>query len=302
MDNKTRKINFFSITKKMWENNAKGLKGEYPFFEIKELIAFINRLKSNERKFELKGYKTCSLMSATIKEEEENSAIITGIFKSAQYRYRPYLWNTQTDDERPSPKKLSEGEKEKTPFAIKITPDEVYFVLETNGNGITINNIVYSYLRHFNKIYLKSINEKQGFSIHYNKVGRGDFLETLKRLNRTKIVEVYINKSLIGGDGLNFSNRTFNLQRDVVLTLKAEKMRSITETGVDIFNKFNKQNAKDSISKIRIQGKDEDNEDTILDTSFMEKIEFANVSLNSTTGEVQTTEMLTYLKSFLNNL
>ena len=86
------------------------------------------------------------------------------------------------------------------------------------------------------------------------------------------------------------------------LYIKAEKRQSVTETAVDIFNKFNGQKIEDSISKIRVQGKDEDNEDTILDTSFMEKIEFANVSLNSTTGEVQTTEMLSFLKSYLNNL
>lgn len=300
MDNKIRKVAFFSITKKMWENNAKGIKGEYPLYEIKKIIEFIDKLKSKEKKFELKGYKTCSLMSATIKEEK-NHGLITGIFKSAQYKYRPNLWNVQTDKERESPKKMSEGEKEKTHFAIKITKDEVFLVLEINGNGITINNIL-SYLTVFNRMYLKSINETQSFSIHYKKIGRGDFLQALEKLNRTTIAEVYFNKSLIGGDGLNFSNRTHSVQRDVVLTFRAEKKQSVTEAVVDIFNKLNGQKTEDSISKIRIQGKDEDNEDTILDTSFMEKIEFAKVSLNSSTGEVQTAEMLSYLKSFLNNL
>ena len=299
-DNKTRKIVFFSITKKMWENNAEGLKGEFPFFEIKELIAFINKLKKTERKFELKGHKTCSLISATIKDAD-NATIITGIFKSAQWLYRPPLWDTQTDEERPSPKKITEGEKEKTHFAIKITEEEVFLVLEINGNGITINHII-SYLMFFNREYLKSIKKKQSFTIYYAKVGRGDFLQVLERLNRTRIVEVHFNKSLLGGDGLKFSSRTHSVQRDVVLTLKAEKRQSVTETAVDIFNKFNGQTIEESISKIRVQGKDEDNEDTILDTSFMEKIEFANVSLNSTTGEVQTTEMLSFLKSYLNNL
>jgi len=301
MDNKIRKIAFFSITKKMWENNAAGLIGEFPFLEIKELIAFISKLNKKERKYELKGHKTCSLVSATIKEVENTDIIITGIFKSAQYLYRPPLWDTQTDEERPSPKKLSEGEKEKTHFAIKITKEEIFLVLEINGNGVTINNVI-NYLSDFNRKYLKSIRKKQSFTIRFAKVGKGDFLQELERLNRTKIVEVYFNKSLIGSDGLKFSNRTLSLQRDVVLTLKAEKKQSITEAGIDIFNKFNQQEIKDSISKIRVQGKDEDNEETILDTSFMEKIEFANVSLNSTTGEVQTTEMFSYLKSFLSKL
>jgi hypothetical protein len=287
----------------MWKGNAEGIEGESPYYELKELITFIKNLKSNERKFELKGYKTCSLMSTTITEEENGNCIITGVFKSAQYQYRPNFWDTKTDEERPSPKKLSEGEKEKTHFAIKIVPnDDVYFVLEINGNGITINNIVLSYLPEFNKRLLKSTGKKQNFSIHYSKVGRGDFLQELEKLSRTRIVEVHFDKSLLGGNGLNFSGRTMSLQRDVLLTLKAEKKQSVTETAIDIFNKFNTKDATKSISRIRIQGKDSDNEDTILDTSFMEKLEYATVSLNPTTGEVQTTEMLSFLKSYLNSL
>ena len=300
MYNKKRKIGFFSITKKMWKNNAEGIEGEYPFFELKELITFINELDENERNYDLKGYKTCSLMSVSLKEIE-NAIIFTGVFKSAQYRYRPSLWDTKTNEERPNPKKINEGEKEKTHFAVKITEDEVFFVLETNGNGISITNVI-CYLKSFHIKYLTSIDKKQNSSIQYTKIARGDFLEVLGNLKRTKVAEVYLNKSLLGGDGLNFSNRTYGLQRNVVLTLKAEKNQSFTETVIDIFNKFNKQEIKDSISKIRIQGKNEDNEDTILDTSFMEKIEYIDVSINQSTGEVETIEMLTFLKSFLDNL
>lgn len=299
MENRTRKIAFFSITKKMWENNAEGIKGEYPFFEIKDLITHISKLKRKEKNYELRGYKTCSLMFKTITKEDPD--IITGAFKSAQYRYRPDLWDTQEDTERPSPKKLNEGEIEKTHFAVKITGEEVFLVLEINGNGITIGNII-SYLTEKNKQYLHSVGKKQSFTIQYAKVGRGDFLQALKKLNRSQIVEVSLNKSLIGSNGLKFSNRTQSVQRTVTLILKAERGESITETAIDVFNLFNGQKIKDSISKVRIHGKDEDNDQTILDTSFMEKIEFANVSRNTTKGEVQTAEMLTFLKSCLTNL
>lgn len=39
-----------------------------------------------------------------------------------------------------------------------------------------------------------------------------------------------------------------------------------------------------------------------LDTSFMEMVDSINVSVNPSTGEVETTEMLTALKSFVKDL
>lgn len=298
MNEKTRKIAFYSLVKSMWKNNADGLEGEFPLLEIEEVVKYLLKLNKTERKFQLKGFKACSLMSANIAKKKDNAeTIITGIFKSAQHQYRPNYWDTQTDEERLSPKKMSEGEKEKTHFCIKITPQEVCLALEINGNGISINNII-SYLTVFNRQRLKTIKQKQNFTINYYKIGIENFLSELNKLKRTQVVEVYFDKALVGSNGLDFSDRTFNLQRNVMLTLKAEKKQSVTETAVDVFNKYNTKD-KNSISKVRIKGKDEDNEDAILDTSFIEKIGYACCSLNSNTGEVQSQEMLTYLKTFM---
>jgi len=174
--------------------------------------------------------------------------------------------------------------------------------LEVNGKGITINSII-SYLKSFIKEYLKSINNgNQKLTIYYETIAKDNFLEELKKLKRSIVAKVSFNKSLIGSEALNFSDRTENLQNDITLILKAERNQSITETAIDFFNKFNGQNVSNSISNIRIEGKDKNNDNIILDTSFMEKIEFANVSLNSNTGEVQTVNILSLLKTYLINL
>lgn len=39
-----------------------------------------------------------------------------------------------------------------------------------------------------------------------------------------------------------------------------------------------------------------------LDTTFMEKLDNVDVSINQTTGEVESTEMLTALKAFTKDL
>ena len=291
MDKKYRKISFFTLIKKSNENN-------FAFFEINNLIKFIKGLKEQEGKYELKKQKkACSLETITI---DDTHKIITGVFKSAERHYRPPLWDLTNNTERENPKKITEGDKEKTHFAIKITDEEVYFALEVNGRGITINDII-AYFNFFKEKYLKSIEEKQNFTICYYKVGKGNFLEELKKLNRVRIATVAFNKSILGSEALNFSNRTETLQDDIMLTLKAKRKQSISkQLGVAIYNKYSGKN--DIISKIRIEGNNEKDERIILDTNFIEKIEYANVSLNLNTGEVQTQEMLSFLKSFLNNL
>ena len=110
---KERKIAFYTLAKDMWANNADGLEGLIPFYEIKEVFNYIDGRK--RRSLKLKSNKACSLESFSMKQDSKDSSIlITGLFKSAAYKYRPPYWDTETDEERESPKKQTEGEKEKT--------------------------------------------------------------------------------------------------------------------------------------------------------------------------------------------
>lgn len=53
------------------------------------------------------------------------------------------------------------------------------------------------------------------------------------------------------------------------------------------------------LNKIRIYGKNENDKDTFIDTTFMEKIEPIKVSINESTGQVQTMEIYRFLKSLI---
>ena len=114
-------------------------------------------------------------------DSKDSSILITGLFKSAAYKYRPPYWDTETDEERESPKKQTEGEKEKTHFAIKITNDEVFLLVEVNGNGVSVNNII-SYLNQFTREYLKKKKKTKNFTVEYKKIARDNFISELESL------------------------------------------------------------------------------------------------------------------------
>lgn len=175
---KERKIAFYTLVKDMWANNADGLEGLIPFYEIKEVFNYIDGRK--RRSLKLKSNKACSLESFSMKQDSKDSSIlITGLFKSAAYKYRPPYWDTETDEERESPKKQTEGEKEKTHFAIKITNDEVFLLVEVNGNGVSVNNII-SYLNQFTREYLKKKKKTKNFTVEYTKIARDNLYQSLK--------------------------------------------------------------------------------------------------------------------------
>lgn len=192
---KERKIAFYTLVKDMWANNADGLEGLIPFYEIKEVFNYIDGRK--RRSLKLKSNKACSLESFSMKQDSKDSSIlITGLFKSAAYKYRPPYWDTETDEERESPKKQTEGEKEKTHFAIKITNDEVFLLVEVNGNGVSVNNII-SYLNQFTREYLKKKKKTKNFTVEYTKIARDNFISELEKLKRATSIDVFFNKSLL---------------------------------------------------------------------------------------------------------
>ncbi|WP_428329520.1 hypothetical protein [Mucilaginibacter sp.] len=289
---KERKISFGTLISRAYKTHE-----ETPFSLIVEVIKHNLKLKKLDRQFDLKDSKFCFIDNAAIETDDVGIKIISGYFKSARNDFRPNLIDKKTGEERKSPKKLSEGDIEKTHFVIKIGADEVFYALELNGNGLSINQII-GYFSNSLREYLISKQKKKNFSIIYTKLCKEDFLDTLKKLKRTKVAEVFMNKSLLGSAALNFSNRTISLKRDVIVTATAEPRESITETAIDFYNSFS-NNASSGISKVRIYGVDENNTNVMLDTAMIEKVDHLDISINPETGEIVTTEILSGLKGLL---
>ena len=152
-----------------------------------------------------------------------------------------------------------------------------------------------NYITHFTVLYLQHIDAKRNFSIQRTDIPMNNFLTEVERLSRTVTAEVYFDKKLLGSDALNFSNRTVSLKRDLVLTAKASTKESITEVGIDLWNKM--QHKDSPISRVRIKGIDENDNAVLLDTSFFCRQEFVTVELNAETGEVNSTQLLSRLQN-----
>ena len=289
-DTKERKIAFLTLVKKQWRSQAIS-----NYDEIGTLISYIGKKKKLERQMDFQDSKFCFLDSYSI---DKSAGMISGYFSSAKHKFRPPLIDQKTGEERPSPKRMTEGEKEKTHFAIKVTQADTFLLLEQNGNGVSPLQLM-NYLNRFLKENLKKQEIARDFSIDFLKIGRDNFIEILNGLKRVKTAEIFLDKSLLGSQFLNFSNRIVSLQNNLVLTAAAIPTESMKETAIDIFNSFS---GDKGISRVRIKGVDTNGAETTLDTSFIEMSDSLKVNLNTITGEPETTELLSGLKALIKPL
>ena len=290
---KNVKISFHTFVKCMLKS------GEYveePFYMIEEVLDYISNITDNRnRYYELKSGKFCFIDSISKESIDENVTLYKGVCKSARNEFRPNLINKKTGTERKNPKELSEGDIELTHFLIKISKfdKEAYLLLERNHNGVSHLNFT-NYINEFTTKYLKQNGQAKDFSIIRMDVLTNNFLTELERLNRTVQAEVYFDKQLLGSEALNFSERTLSIRKNIMLTVKANPRDSITEFGVDLWNKVNRQDSL--VSRIRIKGTNDESNNVILDSDMMSRKEYVTVDLNQETGEVDSIQLLSEMR------
>lgn len=223
------------------------------------------------------------------------------LFKSAKHSFSPPLMNRRTAEERPNPKELDEGEIEKVHFVLKLEEDDIMICMEKNRDGVTINNIV-DYFNHFMRKMYSEKDQESNFHYKSDIIAKDNFIEILRSLNRVSVADVYYDKSILGGQYLNLSDRTVGIRSSVVLSIKPNWGESAKELAIDAFNKFNgaTKDGKSKVQKIRIEGKNEFNGDVILDTDFIEKRETVDIEYDGKTGEIVSKDAFRKLLAFLN--
>jgi len=152
MPRKKRKIGFYYLT----VNEGNDLKTSFDL-----VIAQINGLTKEERKYELGNSKFCYLESYQA-TNGGNRAKVT--MKSAKYSFRPNLVHRDTITERENPKLLEEGEIEKSHVAFKFLQDSICFILDKHSGGITIKQFI-TYLNQFSHSIESELPIRFGFEI-----------------------------------------------------------------------------------------------------------------------------------------
>lgn len=284
-----RRIGFFNIyciegekTLNVVENLAKTLR-------------FIANQTNKLKKKDINDDRICFLDFYDYNEEE---GLIKILFKSARHSYRAPLLNRNTIESRENPKTKDEGEQVKTHLLIKFVEGDAIVFLET-GRNILSMKIITEYLNTFISIYNNSHKKEhiEGY-FRFNMIPRDDFNEVLENMQRVTFAEVFIDKQILGGDALNFSDRIEHVQEDIAISLKTIKKESIKQTIYDILSKIT--GGRTDIKRIRIKGKMSDSSESIIDTDFIVRKEYIEAQQSEETGEYNTQYMFSQLELLAN--
>jgi len=282
MPRRKRKIGFYYLT----VNEGNDLKESFI-----SVITHIAELTKQERTYELGNNKFCYL---ELYESTHRNTKCKIIIKSAKHSFRPNLVHRDTIIERENPKQIQEGEIEKSHICMKFEEDSILFLLDKHFGALTIRQFV-SYLNQFAHNIESEITIRFGYEI----VIKENFLEEIDNLSRVTCAEVLVDKQLLGSDALNYSNRINQVKHDIVLRVKAKRENSIEEFARDLFTKF--IGGDTTINKIRLIGRNDDNNEVILNTDFIERQEYIMADFSSETGDVSTTDIFIEMNSTLDN-
>lgn len=213
--------------------------------------------------------KTSKFWRLDTKERTNN--IFKMIYKSGKYNHSPNYISRLNGQERHSDKDLDEGECEKTHILIDASTSSL--IIESRRSGVSAFSIV-KYINSFIKDRRLDFNK-----IKVVKELKEDFLSNLQALDRIQSIELFVEKEIIGSDYLNLIEPTTETQDEVVITIKAQKKKTLISSQIiDRFKKIGLQGEK--TKRIRVRGRDSDNITVLLDSLNQGKVEQIYVDLN----------------------
>lgn len=224
----------------------------------------------------------------------EKNEYAWGYFKSAKYNHRPDLIDKENLSERSNPKKMTEGEGEKTHFALGVKNNEILLLLEVKRDGVQINTFQ-TYL----EPYLKKIN--QHYILNIGLSVTGDFDQKLKELERVSSVEVYTPYIQVSDSfGSKIPIDQGDIQEDAVVTFKAQRTKSLKKTANAVYSILT-NTKRDEVSRVRVYGKTSSKSTILLDTSRLKDHDTIKVELNDN-GQVTTESILPAIKNIVEEI
>lgn len=252
------------------------------------LFVFLTDKTRLERKLDIAKDKIVFLDTYT---SDEVKPLLKLRFKSAKHSYRAPLIDKNTVEERDNPKRFEEGEQMKTHALIK---DGYAFLFLETGSGVLTSNNLKEYLNQMLVLYNKehSDDELLGYFL-LHMIPCENFRDVLQSMTRVSCAEIYTEKRILGSDALNFSDPTDELREEVVVSIKAERKKSIARLAYRLLDKFS--GGESVIRRIRVKGKMSNNNDSIIDTGFLLKKEYVDVLQDDETGQLKSANMFSKL-------
>lgn len=283
MATKTRKIGFYYLTLVSGDTTVENA--------FNETLNYINSLSKVDRNRTIKNPKFGFLDNVNSNTQNTKHKII---FKSASHSFRPPLVHRDTIAERESPKTMEEGETQKTHLITKAINGDIIIILEKHQAGMTIQQIK-SYLNYFASF----LEVETQIRFDFETIAKDNFLEEIESLSRVVSADVYVDKQLLGSEVLDYSERTSTVKHEVVVSVKAKNRDSISDFARDVYAKLN--SAQNSIQRLRVVGRNNENNIVKINTDFIERQEYVNPTVNQVTGEIRTSDLFNEMESVLQN-
>lgn len=283
------------------------------FFEKKLFLEFLKYMKGlpleNKIYDDKANNKAIILDSITTIKRNEKPPIYNILFKSCKYNHVADYMSSKNGKERPSEKRLDEGEKELTHMCLRLDDSEAYVVLEERKSGVSMTKIdayLHQYFKVFFKEYLKTLNLSKseqkkytGISLQVGKVLPDNFLVALDSASRIMKAELYVDREVLGSDYLNLMHLDNSIRNELVLTAKAQIGETLRKPSIR--EAFSKIDAKDTlIRRIRLYGEDAHSMNIVIDTLDGKRKDYVTVELTAN-GIVDSTSMFAKLKEAIEN-
>ncbi|OXG09193.1 hypothetical protein, partial [Flavobacterium araucananum] len=250
--------------------------------------AFTNwftQLQDEEKIFNISQNKFTSLdkiEKVNLRQIENHPNVYFGMMSTGNFGSRRNLKDSRNNSRRENPKRIEEGEEQENYFLLGFkTNGNIDLIIQNAGRGIKSLHLK-NYLDKYILTYLNSINIAKEFKIVEGAVISSEDM-MIDRLDRVTKTKIFIDKSILGEDGLNLANRTLQAREELVIDVRAQKGQDIRDLLTDVRQKL-VYNTK--IDKIWIEGKDNNGNINQFYLDKIQKSTFVTIDIEIATGSL----------------
>lgn len=240
-------------------------------------LEYVNNLAERDKLFRDEKNNKAVALSSISDETKQELHLYKIIFKSCKYNHSPDYMSSTDGSERPTDKRLDEGDKELTHMCMRIDGNEAYTIFEDRRNGVTMGGVI----KYFNKLlytFLSQQGIKDIFCLWASIIPSGDFLTALDTADRISVAQLFVEKRVLGSGYLDLMDVDANSQNDLLMTLKSKPRQSLPKRALkQTFLSLATEGTE--ITRIRLYGKDINKMNITIDSLGGKRIEEVSVEL-----------------------